>query len=103
MVRTGMALSLRKDELQVQIAGSEPDSAERAKLFAELLEVQAKLSPLKHREGELQKQIAGTAADSPELPKLKTKLRDVRTKLSAPGTSTAYYLLLTYYLLPTTL
>ena len=39
-----MTLSLRKDELQVQIACSEPDSAERAKLVAELLEVQTKLS-----------------------------------------------------------
>ena len=46
MVRTGMArtLTLRKDELQVQIAGSEPDSAEHAKLVAELLEVQTNLS-----------------------------------------------------------
>ena len=54
---------------------------------------------LKLREGELQALLAGTEIDFDEQAKLEAELRDVRTKLSAGGNSTAYYLLLTYYLL----
>ena len=58
---------------------------------------------LKLREGELEALLAGTEINLDERAKLEAELRDVRTKLllgrSAGGTSTAYHLLLTYYLL----
>ena len=44
MVRTGMALTLRKEALQVQIKDPAVSPEERLKLEAELREVETKLS-----------------------------------------------------------
>tara|TARA_B110001469_G_scaffold87185_1_gene82683 strand:- start:50 stop:202 length:153 start_codon:yes stop_codon:yes gene_type:complete len=43
MVRTGKALTLRKEKLQVQIEGTAAGSEERLSLEAELSEVKTKL------------------------------------------------------------
>ena len=46
MERTGKALMLRKEELQVQIKGTAAGSEERLSLEVELREVQAKLNTI---------------------------------------------------------